>query len=181
MMLSAHDLFAILPELLVIFAACAVLALDPITPSSRKDGLAWLSLGTMAVCMGLTAARFGSPTTAFGGLDGGFIGHVGALKLRHFAKRSRRNLASLLRDIGDNHARAFGHVAANDSLTEAGGAAGDDGGLALQLPHDAAPQPWKCTSVFVVLTSSSASRPFSRPWPLRLVPPKGSSTPPPAP
>ena len=68
MMLSAHDLFAILPELLVIFAACAVLVLDPITPSSRKDGLAWLSLGTMAVCMGLTAARFGSPTTAFGGL-----------------------------------------------------------------------------------------------------------------
>lgn len=68
MMLSAHDLFAILPELLVVFAACAVLALDPITPSSRKDGLAWLSLGTMAVCMGLTAARFGEPTTAFGGL-----------------------------------------------------------------------------------------------------------------
>lgn len=68
MMLSAHDLFAILPELLVIFAACAVLALDPITPSSKKDSLAWLSLGTMAICMGLTAARFGSPTTAFGGL-----------------------------------------------------------------------------------------------------------------
>ncbi len=68
MMLSAHDLFAVLPELLVIFAACAVLALDPITPTSKKDGLAWLSLGTMAVCMGLTAARFGSPTTAFGGL-----------------------------------------------------------------------------------------------------------------
>ena len=57
MTLSAHDLFAILPELLVILAACAVLALDPITPPSRKDGLAWLSLGTMAVCMGLTAAR----------------------------------------------------------------------------------------------------------------------------
>lgn len=68
MMLSPHDLFAILPELLVVFAACAVLALDPITPSSKKDSLAWLSLGTMAVCMGLTAARFGSPTTAFGGL-----------------------------------------------------------------------------------------------------------------
>ncbi|MEQ1795074.1 MAG: NADH-quinone oxidoreductase subunit N [Nitrospira sp.] len=68
MMLSAHDLFAILPELLVIFAACAVLALDPITPTSKKDRLAWLSLGTMAICMGLTAARFGSPTTAFGGL-----------------------------------------------------------------------------------------------------------------
>ncbi|MFO0706874.1 MAG: NADH-quinone oxidoreductase subunit N [Nitrospira sp.] len=68
MTLSAHDLFAILPELLVILAACAVLALDPITPPSRKDGLAWLSLGTMAVCMGLTAARMSDPTTAFGGI-----------------------------------------------------------------------------------------------------------------
>ena len=68
MTLAAHDLFAILPELLVILAACAVLALDPITPLSRKDGLAWLSLGTMAVCMGLTAARMSDPTTAFGGI-----------------------------------------------------------------------------------------------------------------
>lgn len=68
MTLSAHDLFAILPELLVILAACAVLALDPITPPSRKDGLAWLSLGTMAVCMGLTAARMSDPTTVFGGI-----------------------------------------------------------------------------------------------------------------
>ena len=58
MMLSAQDLFAILPELLVVFAACAVLALDPITPSSKKDGLAWLSLGTMAVCHGIDRRAF---------------------------------------------------------------------------------------------------------------------------
>ena len=45
----------------------------------------------------------------------------------------------------------------------------------------AAAHPWKCTTVFVELSSSSASRPFSRPCPLRLVPPNGSSTPPPAP
>jgi hypothetical protein len=44
-----------------------------------------------------------------------------------------------------------------------------------------AAQPWYCTTVLVVLISSRASRPFSRPWPLRLVPPKGNSTPPPAP
>lgn len=68
MMVSGHDLFAILPELLVILAACAVLALDPITPASKKDGLAWLGLGTLAICMGLTAARMSDPTTAFGGL-----------------------------------------------------------------------------------------------------------------
>ena len=42
-------------------------------------------------------------------------------------------------------------------------------------------QPCQLTRVLVALTSSSASSPFSRPWPLRLVPPKGSSTPPPAP
>ena len=50
--------------------------------------------------------------------------------------------------------------------------------------HDerqAAPQPWLKTTVFVVENSSSASSPFSRPWPLFFMPPKGSSMPPPAP
>lgn len=68
MSVSAGDLFLILPELMVIAAACAVFALDPVWPSSRKDGLAWLSLGTLAICMGLTASQIGYPATAFGGL-----------------------------------------------------------------------------------------------------------------
>jgi len=63
-----HDLFLILPELLVIAAACIVLVLDPVIHASKKDGLAWLSLGTLAVCMGLTASQMGHPATAFGGL-----------------------------------------------------------------------------------------------------------------
>lgn len=63
-----HDLFLILPELLVITAACMVLALDPVIPASKKDGLAWLSLGTLAICMGLTASQMSHPGTAFGGL-----------------------------------------------------------------------------------------------------------------
>ena len=68
MTFSADDLFLILPELLVTAAACAVLALDPVLHSSRKDGLVWLSLGTLAVCMGLTASQMNYPAAAFGGL-----------------------------------------------------------------------------------------------------------------
>jgi NADH-quinone oxidoreductase subunit N len=63
-----HDLLLILPELLVIAAACIVLALDPVIHAAKKDGLAWLSLGTLAICMGLTASQMSHPATAFGGL-----------------------------------------------------------------------------------------------------------------
>jgi NADH-quinone oxidoreductase subunit N len=68
MTFSAHDLFLVLPELFVIAAACAVLALDPVIPASKKDGLVWLSLGTLAVCMGLTASQMGQTATAFSGI-----------------------------------------------------------------------------------------------------------------
>ena len=51
------DLLVILPELIVVAAACLVLALDPITPPSRKELLAWLSLGSLALCMGLTGGQ----------------------------------------------------------------------------------------------------------------------------
>ncbi|MGQ0695855.1 MAG: NADH-quinone oxidoreductase subunit N [Nitrospiraceae bacterium] len=68
MTFSAGDLFLILPELLVTAAVCIVLALDPVLPSSKKDGLVWLSLGTLAVCMGLTASQMSHAASAFGGL-----------------------------------------------------------------------------------------------------------------
>ncbi len=51
------DLLVILPELIVVAAACLVLALDPVTPSSRKHLLAWLSLGALALCIGLTGGQ----------------------------------------------------------------------------------------------------------------------------
>jgi len=54
------DLFMILPELFVVAAACLVLVLDPITPASKKELLAWLSLGTLALCIGLTGGQIGS-------------------------------------------------------------------------------------------------------------------------
>lgn len=68
MTLPLHDLFLILPELLVVTAACLVLALDPVIDAAKKDILAWLSLGTLAICMGLTASQMGYPATAFGGI-----------------------------------------------------------------------------------------------------------------
>ena len=68
MTFSPGDLFLILPELLVITAACLVLVLDPILSSSQRDGLAWLSLGTLAICMGLIASQMGDPARAFAGI-----------------------------------------------------------------------------------------------------------------
>ncbi len=62
------DLVAVLPELLVIGAACLLLVLDPITTVPRKDGLAWIALATLAICCGITAAHLDGRTTVFGGL-----------------------------------------------------------------------------------------------------------------
>ncbi len=62
------DLAAVLPELLVIAAACLILVLDPVTSAPRKDGLAWVGLATLAICCGLTAAHMDGRTLAFGGL-----------------------------------------------------------------------------------------------------------------
>ena len=42
-------------------------------------------------------------------------------------------------------------------------------------------QPCLIAMVLSTVKPSSASKPFSRPWPLAFTPPKGSSTPPPAP
>ena len=68
MTFSPGDLLLILPELLVVAAACLVLVLEPILTPPQRDGLAWLSLGTLAVCMGLIASQFGHKAEAFGGL-----------------------------------------------------------------------------------------------------------------
>ncbi|QPD05736.1 MAG: NADH-quinone oxidoreductase subunit N 2 [Candidatus Nitrospira kreftii] len=68
MTFSVGDLFFILPELLVTTAACVVLVLDPVLRGSHKDGLVWLSLGTLAICMGWTAFQVSGPTAIFSGL-----------------------------------------------------------------------------------------------------------------
>ncbi|MCP9451315.1 MAG: NADH-quinone oxidoreductase subunit N [Nitrospira sp.] len=68
MTFSSGDLLLVLPELLVVLAACTVLAVEPLLAPPQRDGLAWLSLGTLAVCMGLIASRIGHRAEAFGGL-----------------------------------------------------------------------------------------------------------------
>jgi NADH-quinone oxidoreductase subunit N len=65
MTIPLSDILAILPELLVVGAACLVLIFDPLTPSSRKDWLAWLSVATLILCALLTAAQMTARTTAF--------------------------------------------------------------------------------------------------------------------
>ena len=55
---TAPDLLALcFLNSLSIVTACLVLVLDPITPASQKDLLAWLSVGALALCLGLTAGR----------------------------------------------------------------------------------------------------------------------------
>ncbi|WP_455377455.1 NADH-quinone oxidoreductase subunit N [Petrachloros mirabilis] len=65
------DLLVILPELIVVVAACLILVLDPITSSSRKELLAWISLGALTLCIGLTGGQISVsniPAFAFGDL-----------------------------------------------------------------------------------------------------------------
>jgi NADH-quinone oxidoreductase subunit N len=68
MTLPLNDLFAIVPELIVAGTACLVLALDPLTPIAKKDWLAWLSLGALIICIGVTASQMGGVVTAFSDL-----------------------------------------------------------------------------------------------------------------
>lgn len=68
MSLPLSDLAAILPELIVVAAACLVLALEPITPPSKKGWLAWVSVGSLAVCVGVTSLQMGARVSAFSGL-----------------------------------------------------------------------------------------------------------------
>lgn len=68
MTLPISDLVAVLPELIVVAAACLLLVLDPITPPPKKGWLAWLSVGALAVCIGITSLQMGTRVSAFGGL-----------------------------------------------------------------------------------------------------------------
>ena len=68
MMIPLADLVTILPELIVVSVACLLLALDPITPSNRKDLLAWMSVAALAVCFIVTASSMGDRVYAFSDL-----------------------------------------------------------------------------------------------------------------
>jgi NADH-quinone oxidoreductase subunit N len=66
--LPIADIFAVLPELVIVAAACLVLALDPVMPQSRKRILAWLSLAAIGICALLTATGTGERVFAFSDL-----------------------------------------------------------------------------------------------------------------
>lgn len=68
MMIPLVDLVTILPELIVVSVACLLLVLDPITPSHRKDLLAWMSVAALAVCFMVTAGSMGDRVSAFSDL-----------------------------------------------------------------------------------------------------------------
>lgn len=68
MTLPLSDIAAVLPELIVVAAACLVLALDPVMPRERKGWLAWLSVAALGLCALATASQAAGRTEAFGGL-----------------------------------------------------------------------------------------------------------------
>ncbi|MGH7254815.1 MAG: NADH-quinone oxidoreductase subunit N [Nitrospirales bacterium] len=68
MTLPLADLAAILPELIIVGIACLVLTLAPVTSPERKIWLGWMSLASLVVCFGITAARLTDRTTAFSDL-----------------------------------------------------------------------------------------------------------------
>ena len=68
MTLPLSDIQAVLPELIVVAAACLVLGLDPITPQSKKTWLAWLSLGSLVLCVPITISQMGMRVSAFSDL-----------------------------------------------------------------------------------------------------------------
>src|SRR5881628_652046 len=68
MTLPLSDIQAVLPELIVVAAACLVLGLDPITPQSKKTWLAWLSLGSLVLCVPITISQMGTRVSAFSDL-----------------------------------------------------------------------------------------------------------------
>ncbi len=65
MTIPLADVITILPELLVIVAACVLLLLDPVMPSSQKHLLAWMSIGTLVVCFFVTASGMEERVFAF--------------------------------------------------------------------------------------------------------------------
>ncbi len=68
MTIPLADLVTILPEIIVVLAACALLVLDPITPASKKDFLAWMSLAALVVCFFVTMSNMTERVYAFSDL-----------------------------------------------------------------------------------------------------------------
>ncbi len=68
MTLPLADLAVILPELIVVTAACLILALAPVIQPARKIWLGWLGLGSLVLCFGITASKMDQRVLAFSDL-----------------------------------------------------------------------------------------------------------------
>ncbi|NKB82115.1 MAG: NADH-quinone oxidoreductase subunit NuoN [Nitrospirales bacterium] len=68
MTLPLADLLTILPELLIVGAACLLLVLDPVMPPAKKSLLAWMSLGTLVLCFFISASSMNDRVFAFSDL-----------------------------------------------------------------------------------------------------------------
>ncbi len=68
MTLPLSDLYAIAPELILVGVACLIFVLDPIMSVEKRPILAWIGLGSLVVCFGITAVSLNSQVSAFSNL-----------------------------------------------------------------------------------------------------------------
>jgi hypothetical protein len=101
-----------------------VLALDPITPSSKKDALAWLCLAALAVCLlPWPHSRACAEASLLAAETEAALGSLAALLCRSYGEGARSRGA----------ARAFAARAGNASTPNASSAAAPDGNVILVI------------------------------------------------
>jgi NADH-quinone oxidoreductase subunit N len=65
---SPHDLQLLLPETFLLFATCAVIAVDLIIKPAQRDATHWLSIGVLVATLALIVAVPAEPGRAFSGM-----------------------------------------------------------------------------------------------------------------
>src|SRR5580765_375886 len=68
MSFSLHDLYLLLPEAFLLFATCAVLAVDLVIKPTQRGITHWLSIGTLVITLALVVADRGPADRGFSGM-----------------------------------------------------------------------------------------------------------------
>ncbi|HEX7914967.1 NADH-quinone oxidoreductase subunit NuoN [Rudaea sp.] len=68
MSFSLHDLYLLLPEAFLLFATCAVLAVDLLIKPTQRGITHWLSIGTLVITLALVVADRGPADRGFSGM-----------------------------------------------------------------------------------------------------------------
>ena len=68
MSFSLHDLYLLLPEAFLLFATCAVLAVDLVIKPTQRGITHWLSIGTLVITLALVIADRGPVDRGFSGM-----------------------------------------------------------------------------------------------------------------